>query len=248
MATSYYCANWDFDEQRWNVYDQTYCIHNVLASGGYGRPYSTSTQTRYLTTLMFPDEDNLALSSTKFEWWNWFTATKPPTRVAEKIRIDMDYDMKDEIERTAKVVGAQPVENTQPTEANIRVRFSVAEINSCEDLESFVYPPDLPFEIQMPQSNAQTIFPGAYSTYNNLGDKFEEDFGTPSLGRVKVPANSSGFAILTADKSDYTLPFTSTIIYDDGSSEQIRAGIMECSVLLQNFETTFEGEETILTE
>lgn len=61
MATSYYCANWDFDTQRWNVYDQTYCIHNVLASGAYGRPFSTSTQTRYLTTLIFPDEHDLAL-------------------------------------------------------------------------------------------------------------------------------------------------------------------------------------------
>ena len=94
----------------------------------------------------------------------------------------------------------------------------------------------------MPQSNAQTIFPGQLSTYNNLGFEFDEVFSTPSLGRATVPANESGLAILTADQAGYTMPFTSTIFYDDGTTEEIRTGTMKFDILLQNFETSFESQ------
>jgi len=67
----------------------------VLASGAHGRPYSTSTQTRHLTTLMWPNEDKLDLEGD--DWWNWFSATKPakPVKPVEEFSgyaIYMDYD------------------------------------------------------------------------------------------------------------------------------------------------------------
>lgn len=156
----------------------------------------------------------------------------------------MDYNLKDQISSEETELGSQTVENSASSPKQERLLFTVDGSSKCIDRRevSFVYPPDLPFDIQMPQTNSRTIFARGWTTFEDSdGSEFEEPKTLRVTVRVDIPANTEADVKLFGDRAEYSLPYVANIVYDDGSKEEITEGVMECDVQLQNFSAEVDG-------